>query len=383
MEELGGLNASSSESFANFFLGKRVLVTGDTGFKGSWLSLWLHALGAEVTGFALPPPTEPSLFQQAGLASLIRHIEGDIRDLGILQDAVANSCPQVVFHMAAQALVREAYVHPVETLSTNVLGTANLLEAVRCQAQPCAVVVVTSDKCYENKEWVHGYRETDPMGGHDLYSASKACAELVTSAYRCSFFSSGSRSTSPIALASARGGNVVGPGDWARDRIVPDSVVALQQGRAIRVRNPLAIRPWQHVLEALSGYLWLVARLTEAPPQHASAWNFGPEAASFRPVRDLVDLLVETWGAGSWEDASTDDAPHEAHVLRLSIDKATAKLGWRPVWGFEETVRRTGLGYRALASAAGVEGARTILRNEIAAYTEAATRLGVRWAVRV
>ena len=351
--------------------GKRVLVTGHTGFKGSWLTLWLSNLGAEVTGYALAPDTSPALFGCAGVERLCRSVIADVREPAYLARVVAESRPEVVFHLAAQSLVRRSYQDPLETLQTNVLGTANLLEAVRQAGRACAVVVVTSDKCYENREWLHGYREDDPMGGHDLYSASKGCAELVTASWRRSFFQSQRLSQHGVAVATARAGNVVGGGDWARDRIVPDAVAALRAGEPIPVRNPDAVRPWQHVLEPLGGYLLLGARLLG--PQaaaHAEAWNFGPRPEDARPVREVVEAIITAWGSGRWQDRHDPAAPHEAGLLRLSIDKATARLRWAPRWRFQEALRRTVEWYRAFHAGASPADLAGLCRRQIHEYLE-------------
>lgn len=334
--------------FAEVFRGRRVFLTGHTGFKGSWLALWLHRLGAEVTGFALAPDTEPSLFRLLGLADKIRHVEGDIRDLKALARAVGDSRPEVVIHMAAQALVRPSYRDPKTTFDTNVGGTVNLFEAVRTTGGVRALVNVTSDKCYENREWVWGYRENDPMGGHDPYSASKGCAELVASAYTNSYFSPERFADHGLAVASARAGNVIGGGDWSVDRIVPDCVRAWSQGGSVPVRSPGAIRPWQYVLEPLAGYLTLAASLLAEPVRTAGGWNFGPLPDNCRTVGEVVAALSSTWGGAAWEDTSDKQVAklHEANFLRLCIDKAVSGLGWRPVWGFDETVAQTVRWYR-------------------------------------
>ena len=374
--------------FAGVYAGKRVLLTGHTGFKGAWLAEWLLALGAEVTGFALPPPTTPSLFEQLGLASRLRHIEGDVRDLAAVRAAVAAAQPDFVFHLAAQPLVRLSYEQPTETFAANVMGTANVLEAVRLAAdpaRPCAVVAVTTDKCYENREWVHSYREEDPMGGYDPYSASKGAAELVISSYRRSFFSA---ADSPVRLASARAGNVIGGGDWALDRIVPDCIRALARGDSIPVRNKVATRPWQHVLEPLSGYLWLGAALAQdrngaAVPLHfptatyASAFNFGPALTSNKTVAELVQEILKHW-PGRWDDKSDPKAPHEAKLLNLATDKAHHLLGWSPAWPFAATIDRTVSWYRQAAAPATDLHALTI--GQITAYTESARAAGLAWA---
>jgi CDP-glucose 4,6-dehydratase len=331
----------------SFWRGKRVFLTGHTGFKGSWLSLWLTRMGAEVTGFALAPPSQPSLFEKAEIASRVHSLTGDVRDLAALKKAVAEAKPEIVIHMAAQALVRLSYREPVETYATNVMGTVHLLEAVRATPSVRAALVVTSDKCYENREWVWGYRENEPMGGHDPYSNSKGCAELVTAAYRSSFFSAAA-GAGVASIASARAGNVIGGGDWAEDRLIPDCVRALLKGAPIQVRNPHSIRPWQHVLEPLSGYLALAeAMFTETSGtggrRYAEGWNFGPELSDARPVNWIADRMVERWGRGArWErvggSADGKPEPHEAHYLKLDCSKAHAELNWTPRLRLDQTL---------------------------------------------
>lgn len=311
---------------AAFWSGKRVLVTGHTGFKGAWLSLWLQRLGAQVSGLALEPPTEPSLFALAGLAGRMDHRIGDIRDPAVVDAAVAAADPQILIHMAAQPLVRLSYDEPAATFATNVMGTVHVLEAARRAPALRSIVVVTTDKCYENREWPWAYRETEPMGGHDPYSASKGCAELATSAWRRSFF----HKPGAAAVASARAGNVLGGGDWALDRLVPDCMRSLMAGRTIPVRNPHAIRPWQHVLEPLAGYLLLAERLWNDPAPHADAWNFGPADSDARPVSWIASHVVRSWGgAAAWELIGGDH-PHEAGYLRVDNSKARMHLGWEP-----------------------------------------------------
>jgi len=311
-----------------FWRGKRVFLTGHTGFKGSWLSLWLQALGAELHGFALAAPTTPSLFTEAGVARGMVSTIGDIRESKDLLAAMDRCKPDIVIHMAAQPLVRYSYREPVETYSTNVMGTVHLLEAVRQHLGTVrAVVNVTTDKCYENREWVWGYREDEPMGGHDPYSSSKGCAELVTNAYRQSFFQK-----SKVALASARAGNVIGGGDWAEDRLVPDILRAFEKGEPVIVRNPHATRPWQHVLEPLSGYLLLAQHLYTEGQAFAGGWNFGPLDDGARPVEWIVTKMAELWGKdASWQHDGSEH-PHEANFLKLDISKARAGLGWTPRW---------------------------------------------------
>ena len=315
--------------FDNFYKGKSVLVTGHTGFKGSWLALWLHELGAQVTGFALPPNTEPNHFNLIELNSLVRHIEGDIRDLQAVTQAFAIAKPEIVFHLAAQPLVRDSYDDPKTTFDTNIGGTVNVLEASRHCPTVQAAVVVTSDKCYENREWVWGYRENDPMGGHDPYSASKGATEIVCSAYLRSYFDKNGRGPH-IGCATARAGNVIGGGDWAKDRIIPDCIRALSKDEPIIIRNPQATRPWQHVLDPLCGYLLLAQRLFENPVRFSGAWNFGPSASDQITVKELAERFIASWGSGTIQTPQLiEKAPHEAHLLYLSIDKAVFELNWR------------------------------------------------------
>lgn len=321
-----------------FWCGKRVLLTGHTGFKGSWLSLWLQSMGAQVVGYALVPPTTPSLFEVADVGAGMTSIVGDIRDLAHLRAVFVEHQPEIVIHMAAQALVRHSYLDPVETYSTNVMGTVNLLEAVRGAGCVKAVVNVTSDKCYENREWVWGYRENEAMGGFDPYSNSKGCAELVASAYRSSFFHPDQYQQHGVALASARAGNVIGGGDWAEDRLIPDILSAIADGRPVNIRSPHAIRPWQHVLEPLSGYLLLAQRLYENGAAYAEGWNFGPSDEDAQPVQWIVETLTQSWGEGASWVLDSGEHPHEAHYLKLDCSKAKAQLGWHPRWHLDETL---------------------------------------------
>ena len=333
----------NNQSTSTFFQGKKVLVTGHTGFKGSWLCLWLQSMGAQVVGYALAPPTQPSLFEVIQIEKGMTSVIGDIRDLAHLRSVFSEHQPEIVIHMAAQPLVRYSYVEPVETYSTNVMGTVNLLEAVRSTPSVKAVVNVTTDKCYENREWAWGYRENEPMGGFDPYSSSKGCAELVTAAYRQSYFnpSTINRSSSTIihqplpAVATARAGNVIGGGDWAKDRLIPDCIRALQAGEPIHIRNPHAIRPWQHVLEPLSGYLTLAQRLYQQGCDYGGAWNFGPTAEDARPVEWIVKRLCEKWDENARYNIDAGIHPHEAHYLKLDITKAQTRLGWYPRWDLE------------------------------------------------
>jgi CDP-glucose 4,6-dehydratase len=314
---------------AEFWKGKRVFVTGHTGFKGSWLCLWLDKLGASVTGYALPPPTEPSLFEMASVAKSMQSITGDVTDLASLQRALDAAQPEIVIHMAAQSLVRYSYDQPVETFSTNVLGTTHLLEAVRRVPSVRAVVAVTSDKCYYNEEWVWGYREDSRLGGHDPYSASKACAELVVASYQQSFFSRRAGSN-VAAVGSSRAGNVIGGGDWAADRLVPDILRSLLKNQPTLIRNPQATRPWQHVLEPLHGYLMLAERLYTDGHAFASAWNFGPPEESEKTVGWIIERLYRLWGVTFEWERDRDLGPPESTFLKLDASKARANLGWRP-----------------------------------------------------
>lgn len=322
--------------------GARVLVTGHTGFKGSWLVIWLRELGADVTGIALEPPTTPSLFERGGVAEGIRDIRLDICDHAGLASAVRDAKPELVMHLAAQPLVRASYTLSRETFETNVMGTVNVLAAARDVASVRAFVHVGTDKVYENIETPRGYRESDALGGHDPYSASKAAAEIAFQSFSRSFFAPSGR---PLA-ASGRAGNVIGGGDWALDRIVPDAVRALAEGRAIPVRNPASTRPWQHVLEALSGYLVLGADLLTGERRALGSWNFGPPDDNVKTVRDLVDRLLAAWGSGSWQHTPEPGAVHEAKLLTLSCEKAERELGWRPRWNFDETIARVAHWYR-------------------------------------
>lgn len=360
-------------SLAKHYRNKRVLVTGHTGFKGSWLTEWLLSLGAEVAGYALDPQPHERLFSQLGLGNRIsRDHRGDLSDRVGLARIVADFSPEIIFHLAAQPLVRLSYETPIETFNTNVIGTAHLLDAARLANRPCSIVAVTTDKCYENREWLHAYREQDAMGGHDPYSASKGAAELVIASFRSSYFPPGN----PVRLASARAGNVIGGGDWAQDRIIPDCFRALRAGEKIQVRNKIATRPWQHVLEPLSGYLWLAARLAENH-ELAAPFNFGPALTSNRTVAQLVAELITQTG-GEWVDASDPQARHEASKLNLAIDKAFHLLGWQPVWDFTETVAHTAEWYQA--EAAGEDPAE-LTRSQIGIYQSSAAAAGLPWSI--
>lgn len=330
-----------------FWQGKRILLTGHTGFKGSWLSLWLQSMGAHVIGYALAPPTNPNLFEVAEVGKGMTSIIGDIRDLAHLRKVFAEHQPEIVIHMAAQALVRYSYLEPVETYATNVMGSVNLLEAVRHTGGVKAVVNVTSDKCYENREWAWGYRENEAMGGYDPYSNSKGCAELVTAAYRNSYFHPEKFHEHGVAIGSGRAGNVIGGGDWAEDRLIPDMMRAITQGQSVGIRNPNSIRPWQHVLEPLSGYLLLAQKLYEDGANFAEGWNFGPNDDDAKPVQWILDNLTKTWGEGASWALDGGNHPHEAHYLKLDCSKAKSRLGWQPRWSLAKTIDQICIWHKA------------------------------------
>ena len=338
---------ASPQNSAEFWRGKRVLLTGHTGFKGSWLALWLNELGARVTGVGLEPDTEPNLFSQLQLENRLQgHYIADIRDSKTLAVIAEASEPEVVLHLAAQPLVRHSYEDPLGTWATNVMGSLHLLEALKPLQHPCAVVMVTTDKVYENREWAYGYRESDRLGGHDPYSASKAGAEIAIASWRSSFCGERSHQTPHLRIATARAGNVIGGGDWAADRIVPDAMRSLERGEPIPVRNPAATRPWQHVIEPLAGYLQLAEALTTDGDPPCEAFNFGPALASNRSVGELVSTILEHW-PGEWLDQSDPTSPHEANLLHLQIDKAQHRLGWQPRWDYATTIGSTVAWYRA------------------------------------
>jgi CDP-glucose 4,6-dehydratase len=348
----------------SFWRDRRVFITGHTGFKGSWLSTWLHAMGANVTGYALEPPTAPSLFEQARVSECVCSIQGDVRDFSALKSAIAECNPDVILHLAAQSVVRYGYEEPVETYATNVMGTVHLLEAVRQLRRPCVLVNVTSDKCYENREWVWGYREKDAMGGHDPYSSSKGCAELVTSAYRDSFFFAMSQGGG-VAVASVRAGNAIGGGDWTANQLIPDLIRAFLDRRPCRIRNPSAIRPWQYVLEPLHGYLLLCEKLAAEGSQFASGWNFGPAQSDAKPVSWIADTMASFWGDGASWNRDDGKHPKEAQVLRLDASKATAELGWAPVLPLAEALEWIVEWYRAFQAGNDI---RSITRRQIERY---------------
>lgn len=364
-------------NFAGAYKGRSVLLTGDTGFKGAWLARWLTQLGARVTGYALPPERPEDLFPTAKLDDDFRHVDGNVQAIESLASVFQAAAPDIVFHLAAQAVVRRGHLEPVETFATNVLGTVNVLECVRQLHRPVAVVVVTSDKCYANQESDRGYRETDPLGGDDIYSASKGAAEVVTAAYRKSFFEDEGR----IRVASARAGNVIGPGDWADARLIPDAVRSLSKNEYLELRNPASVRPWQHVLEPLSGYLWLGARLQSATgAEFAEGFNFGPEAESCISVAEAADIFVRHFEGIGWRPSGAIQSFRETKLLRLSIEKAAERLAWRPVWDVEMALRKTAQGYRALAAAGSPAAVRAVMDAEISAYVATATAAGVAWA---
>lgn len=354
---------------AGFWRGKHVFLTGHTGFKGSWLALWLLRLGARVTGYALEAPTSPSLFGAAGLAAALDDVRGDVRDASAVRDAMHRARPDLVMHLAAQSLVRPAYADPIGTYATNVMGTVHVLDAVRHVESVRAVLNVTSDKCYENREWPWPYRENDPMGGHDPYSSSKGCSELVSASFRDAFFEAEGKSCR-VASASARAGNVIGGGDWALDRLVPDLVRGFVHHVPVRIRRPAAVRPWQHVLEPLSGYLLLAQRLLTDGAAFHGGWNFGPRQEDAQPVATVADRLVTAWGGGARWIRDEDPHPHEAHHLSLDWSKARSGLGWTPTWRLDEALQRTASWYRSYYDG-GAPSMRDACERDIGAYERA------------
>jgi len=347
------------------YAGKKVFLTGHTGFKGAWMLAWLRQLDAQVKGYALAPETEPSLYALLGGDTLCKSVIADLSERATLEKAVLDFQPDFIFHLAAQPLVRLSYDIPVETFATNAIGTANLLDTVRRLEKPCTVVLITTDKVYENQEWVYPYRETDRLGGYDPYSASKACAELVINCYAQSFFNPADYERHRKGVAVGRAGNVIGGGDWAKDRIIPDIVRALGQGQPVQVRNPAAVRPWQHVLEPIGGYLLLGVRLAADAVQYAGAWNFGPHLQDTLPVSALADTALQAWGAGSYETPPQAGQPHEAGLLKLDISKAINELGWHPRFSAAESIRNTIAWYKALA---GGKSAAELVKADIEAY---------------
>lgn len=325
---------------SNFWKGKKVLITGHTGFKGSWLSLWLQSLGSEVVGISLNPPTTPNLYEQAQVADGMISLRQDIRDVVQIKSIFTEYLPEIIFHLAAQPLVRYSYEEPVETYATNVMGTLHVLEAIRASKTVRAAVLVTTDKCYDNREWVWGYREIDPMGGHDPYSSSKGCAELLIASYRDSYFPAQKYSQHQTAIASVRAGNVIGGGDWAEDRLIPDIIRAFQKKETVLIRNPKAIRPWQHVLEPLAGYIELAERLYVDGAPWAEAWNFGPLEEDAKPVEWIIKKIANLWGVNAGWRVDERVHPHEANYLKLDCSKAHARLGWHPRWGLEQALKQ-------------------------------------------
>jgi CDP-glucose 4,6-dehydratase len=343
---LENLEMMTTDSFNNFYRGKKVLVTGHTGFKGSWLSIWLHHLGAEVIGLGLNPLTEKDNYVLSGLKDKITDLRGDIRNGELMKEIFRKYQPEIVFHLAAQPLVRLSYEIPVETYETNVMGTIHILEAIRATGSVKVGIMITTDKCYENKEQIWGYRENEPMGGYDPYSSSKGAAEIAISSWRRSFFNPEHYEKHGKSIASVRAGNVIGGGDWALDRIMPDCIRALETDKPVEIRNPKAIRPWQHVLEPLSGYLLLAQKMWEAPTKYCEAWNFGPKSESIATVWDIATGVIENYGTGTLKDLSSPQALHEANLLMLDISKARFELGWEPRMSKEECVALTVDWYR-------------------------------------
>jgi len=374
-------NASQS-LLKSIYSGRTVWLSGHTGFKGGWMASWLLALGAKVHGFALEPPTSPALFDQLGLGNRLLHELADLRDGSAVKRSIQAAQPDFVFHLGAQAIVRTSYEQPTETYMTNVIGTIHVLEALRTLEKPCSAVLITTDKCYENREWVLSYREEDPLGGYDPYSSSKASAEIAIASWRRSFFADHS-----VRIASVRAGNVIGGGDWAKDRIVPDCIRALQQGEAIPVRNKVATRPWQHVLEPLGGYLWLAAILSQPslrpydPRLFSSAFNFGPSLESNRTVAELVTEILKHW-PGRWEDKSDPKAVHEAKLLNLANDKAFHLLAWKPVWSFEKAVAATAEWYQRANGPATAPELTELTLRQILEYQNDAALANLPWAVK-
>ncbi len=360
--------------FNKIYHNRKVLITGHTGFKGSWLALWLLQMGAKVTGYSLQPPTEPNHFNLLNLD--INSVIGDVRDINKLKQLFKEQKPEVVFHLAAQAIVRQSYVEPVETFASNIMGTVNVLEAAKACKSVRAVVIVTSDKCYENKEWLWGYRENDALGGYDPYSASKGCAEIVTNCWRNSFFNLKDYGKKHETLiASARAGNVIGGGDWAQDRLIPDIMRAVNQNEKVQIRNPHATRPWQHVLEPLSGYLLLGQKLLEGGKEYAEAWNFGPSENENVSVGEIVRQIKEIWPRINYEIHQITNQPHEAGMLRLDCSKARTQLQWFPVWAGKETIVKTAEWYRNF-----YESGKVLSMHHLNCYVESAKSKNFAWA---
>jgi CDP-glucose 4,6-dehydratase len=353
--------------FDGFYKNKKVLITGHTGFKGSWLCLLLNKLGADVYGYALPPTTTPNLFSEAQVNEIVTSHIGDIRDFEKLKGVLYKIQPEIVIHMAAQALVMESYKNPRETFEVNIMGTVNLLDVARITKSVKVIVNVTTDKCYENKEWHWGYRENEPMGGFDPYSNSKGCSELVTSSYRSSYFNPQDYSEHGVALASARAGNVIGGGDWADNRLIPDFIRAITDGNKVKIRSPFAIRPWQHVLEPLSGYLTLAAKLFSEGIHYAEGWNFGPEDMDAKNVEWITSTICKLWGEGASFSIDANPQPHEANYLKLDCSKAKSELDWLPKWNIETTLNTIVNWNKAFLKG---ENIRTVTEQQIKKYFE-------------
>jgi CDP-glucose 4,6-dehydratase len=366
--------------FSDVYKNAPVLVTGHTGFKGGWLSIWLSRLRARVTGYSLPPPTSPSLFEACALAGRLRHVEGDVRDRGRILAALRQHKPAFIFHLAAKTLVRESYARPLETFDVNVLGTISLLDAIREWNQPAIVIIVSTDKCYENLETGRPFSEDDRLGGHDPYSASKAAMEIAVASYARSFFASGSDDGCGVQIATVRAGNVIGGGDWSADRLVPDAVRAFSAGRTLEVRNERSVRPWQHVLEPVSGYLSIGAKLASEGGSVPASWNFGPVEIESQSVAELAGAFAAAWGGAEWAVAHQPGAPREAQLLRLSIQKAWRDLGWHPVWDFPTAVKRTADWYQNFYSGSrNADASYQDCLNDIAAYETAAREAKLLW----
>lgn len=353
--------------FSDFYNGRQILITGHTGFKGSWLSAWLNELGAKIVGYSLKPRYSPNLYEICCLEDKVTSIEADVRYLDKLREVFEEYQPEIVFHMAAQPLVRYSYKRPVETYETNVMGTVNLLEACRNTPSVKVIVNITSDKCYENRDWIWGYRENDSIGGYDPYSSSKGCAELITSAYIKSYFNPNYYREHGKALASVRAGNVIGGGDWSEDRLIPDCMKALLENRPILIRYPHAIRPWQHVLEPLYGYLLLAQRLYQEGADYAGAWNFGPGDDDVKPVRSIVKQVTKMWGGGARWELDSGDHSHEANYLKLDCSKAKLKLDWYPQWDLSTALEKTVEWYKAYVNN---EDMLSLTKNQIQSYKE-------------
>ncbi len=366
--------------FNNFYKGKKVLITGHTGFKGSWLTQWLSELGADITGYSLEPPTDPSLFKILKLEYKINHIEADIRNIEKLKETFLNYKPEIVFHLAAQPLVRVSYNDPVETFDTNVMGVVNIFEAVKASKSVKIFINVTTDKCYENKEWIYGYKETDAMGGYDPYSSSKGCSELITNSYRNSFFNTKDYGIKHhTAISSARAGNVIGGGDWALDRLIPDCIKSIVEEKIIKIRNPYANRPWQHVLEPLSGYLNLALLMNEKPKELSSGWNFGPFDNDILYVDKIVKKLIEYWGSGKYI-VKNNNEPHEANLLKLDISKASYYLNWQPVYNTYTAIEKTVDWYKEYYINKKIN-IKDFTLNQINDYTNLARNKNIKWAI--